>query len=329
MGGDHAPKEIVAGAVRAAAQIDGEILLVGSSDAIAASHVGSLPANVRVIEASQTIDMHDSPVDALRRKKDSSLVIAANLVRDGEADAMISAGNTGAAAAAATMLWKTLPGISRPAIATVFPSRTGHFVVLDSGATVDADPRNMLEFAVMGSAYAETVLQIAEPKVALLNIGEEASKGNSLTKSSYKLLHDNLPNFVGNVEGKDMWKGGYDVVVCEAFVGNVVLKASEGLGEFLFDLIREGLTKNPITKVVAGLFLKSTFRDIRRRTDYSEYGGAPLLGVNGLCVICHGRSNAKAIANAILVVKREHQEHLNDRIEAQVDHLRKEPSDVA
>lgn len=315
MGGDHAPSEIVKGAVEASPHIQGEILLVGETSAIKSSFHGNFPPNVRLIHASQSIDMHEAPVEALRRKKDSSLVVAANLVRDGEADAMISAGNTGAATAAATMYWKCLPGISRPAIATIFPSKTGRFVFLDSGATVDADAQNMVEFAIMGAAYAQTVLGIANPRVGLLNIGEEETKGNALTKQSYRLFREHIDNFVGNVEGKDMWKGAADVVVCEAFVGNVVLKSSEGLGELIFSAIKDELSANTLSKIGAMLFLRAPFREIKKKTDYDEYGGAPLLGVNGLCVICHGRSNAKAIRNAILVVKREYQEHINDIIE--------------
>ncbi len=329
MGGDHAPGEILAGAIAASDQIDGEIILVGDTEAIRKSHQGKLPANIRVLHASQTIDMHEAPVEALRRKKDSSLVVAASLVREREADAMISAGNTGAATAAATMFWKCLPGISRPAIATVFPSKTGRFVFLDSGATVDAGAQNLLEFAIMGAAYAQTVLGIPNPRIGLLNIGEEESKGNALTKQSYALFKGQLPNFLGNVEGKDMWKGAADVVVCEAFVGNVVLKSSEGLGELIFDSIKDELSANTISKIAAFLFLRAPFREIKKKTDYDEYGGAPLLGVNGLCVICHGRSNAKAIRNAILVVKREYQERINELIERRADAAHGGEGDVA
>lgn len=314
MGGDHAPAEVVAGAIQAAGQIEGEILLVGDPNAIAHAVPGTLPTNVRIVEASQRIEMHESPVDALRKKKDSSLLVAANMVREGEADAMISAGNTGAAAAAAHMYWKCLPGISRPAIATVMPSQKGRFVLLDSGATPDCNPRNLLEFAIMGSAYAQAVLAIPNPKIGLLNIGEEETKGNSLAKQSYKLLQAEMPGFCGNVEGKDVFRGHCDVVVCDGFVGNVVLKTAEGVGEFFFEVFKEAVSKRFVAKIVAGLFLKQVFREMIKRADYAEYGGAPLLGVNGLCVICHGRSNAKAISNAILVIKREYQEHLNDLI---------------
>lgn len=329
MGGDNAPGEIVKGAIEAASQIEDEVLLVGDEARVRATVNGALPRSVRIIHSTQTIDMHDPPVEALRKKKDSSLVVAAKLVCDGEADAMISAGNTGAAMAAATMYWKCLPGISRPAIATVLPCKGGSFVFLDSGATVDADANNLLDFAIMGSAYAKTVLGIRRPRVGLLNIGEEESKGNALTKQAYPLLREHVECFVGNVEGKDMWKGVADVVVCDAFIGNVVLKSSEGLGELIFDSIKSELSANAMRMLGALLFLRAPFRALKKRTDYDEYGGAPLLGVNGLCIICHGRSNAKAIRNAILIAKREYQEHLNDLIRSMATRAHTEPFNVS
>lgn len=329
MGGDNAPDEIVRGAVEAAPQIEGEVLLVGDREKIHAVLNGAIPKCVSVVHTTETIDMHDAPVEALRKKKDSSLVMAATLVRDGKADAMISAGNTGAATAAATMYWKCLPGISRPAIATVFPCRGGRFVFLDSGATVDADANNLLDFAIMGSAYAKTVLGIKRPRVGLLNIGEEESKGNALTKQAFPLLRERIECFVGNVEGKDMWRGVADVVVCDAFVGNVVLKSSEGLGELIFDLIKDQLSANAVRMLATFLFLRAPFRELKRQTEYDEYGGAPLLGVNGLCIICHGRSNAKAIRNAILIAKREYKEQMNDLIRSMATSVHTESSNVS
>lgn len=324
MGGDHAPMEIVKGAVEVAPQLEGEILLVGEANAISHVQTGPLPSNVRIVEASQVVEMHESPVEALRKKKDSSLVVAANLVKTGEADAFISAGNTGACAAAAHMFWKCLPNINRPAIVTIFPSRKGQFVLLDSGATVDADVRNMVEFALMGGAYSEAVMGVKTPKIGLLNIGEEETKGNALAKASHKAMAASIPNFVGNVEGKEIFNGDVDVVVCDAFVGNVLLKAAEGMGEFLVDLVRAALPKNSLMRNFTKWLMRDGLRELQRKTDYAEYGGAPLLGVNGLCIICHGRSSAKAIRNAVLAAQREHRSHMNDLISHRALALTKE-----
>lgn len=313
MGGDFGPRVTVPGAVAASEQIDGEILLVGNPEAILSAASRDLPSNVRVVPATDVIEMGEEPATAVRRKRDSSLVVAAKLVRSGEADAFVSAGNTGAAAAAAHLLWKCIPGISRPAIATVIPSRRERFVLLDSGAMPDATVRNLLEFAVMGAAYAETVMGIRSPRIALLNIGEEPSKGNNLTKEAYKAFCANLPNFVGNIEGKGLFDGNVDVVVCDAFVGNVLLKTAEGLGAFVMDMFRECVPKNPILRLPL-LLLKKGLEDMKRKMDYAEIGGAPLLGVNGICFICHGHSDERAIRNALLNAHRGHAGHLIDVI---------------
>ncbi len=324
MGGDNAPIEIVKGAIEVASQLEGEILLVGDPNAISHVQTGPLPNNVKIVESTQIVEMHESPVDALRKKKDSSLVIAANLVKTGDADAFISAGNTGACAAAAHLFWKCLPNVSRPAIATLLPSREGNFVLLDSGATVDADARNMVDFALMGSAYAETMMGIKTPRIGLLNIGEEETKGNALTKASHKAIAASIPNFIGNVESKEIFDGVADVVVCDAFVGNVLLKAAEGIGELLIDMVRDAFPKNSLLRSLTKLMMKEGLLKIQKKTDYAEYGGAPLLGVNGLCIICHGRSSAKAIRNAILAAQREHRSHLNDLISHRALNLTKE-----
>ncbi|MEO7453479.1 MAG: phosphate acyltransferase PlsX [Fimbriimonadales bacterium] len=308
MGGDFAPKETVAGAVAAAPEMHGTILLVGRTEDIKRVHPGSLPSNIEIIEASEVVEMHDEPVSAVRRKKNSSLVMGADLVKRGEADAFISAGNTGAVTAAAHMMWRTIPNITRPAIATVIPSKKGCFVLVDSGATVDADPENLFEFAIMGSVYAELVLGLPSPKIALLNIGEEESKGNQLTKAAYKLLNG-FPGFVGNIEGKHLFDRDVDVVVCDAFVGNVVLKTAQGLGAFLINMFKESAPKNPIMRLPLVL-LRGGINRMRQRMDYAEHGGAPLLGVDGLCFICHGHSNAKAIKNALLMAQKGHDKQL-------------------
>jgi glycerol-3-phosphate acyltransferase PlsX len=316
MGGDYAPKEIVAGAVAAAPQMHGKILLVGRRDEIERVHSGPFPSQIEIVEAPEVVEMHDEPVNAVRRKRNSSLVMGADLVKRGEADALVSAGNTGAMTAAAQLMWRTIPNISRPAIASVIPCKKGCFVLLDSGATVDADAENLYEFAIMGAVYAESVLGLKTPKIALLNIGEEESKGNQLTKSAYKLLKGRLPNFVGNVEGKHLFAGDIDVVVCDAFVGNVLLKTAQGLGAFVIEMFKESAPKNPIMRLPL-IFLKGGINRLRKRMDYAEYGGAPLLGVDGLCFICHGHSNAKAIMNALLMAQRGHDQHLIARITEQ------------
>jgi glycerol-3-phosphate acyltransferase PlsX len=309
MGGDYAPKETVAGAVAAAPEMHGTILLIGRKDDIEKVHVGAFPKNIEIIEAPEVVEMHDEPVNAVRRKRNSSLVMGADLVKRGEADAFVSAGNTGAMTAAAHMMWRTIPNITRPAIATVIPCRTGCFVLLDSGATVDADPENLYEFAIMGSVYAESVLGLKNPRVALLNIGEEETKGNQLTKAAYKLLKRDFPGFIGNVEGKHVFDGNVDVVVCDAFVGNVLLKTAQGLGQFVIDMFKESAPKNPLARLPL-LLLKGGINRLKKRMDYAEYGGAPLLGVDGICFICHGHSNARAIKNALLMAQKGHDKHL-------------------
>ncbi|MDW8107963.1 MAG: phosphate acyltransferase PlsX, partial [Armatimonadota bacterium] len=251
--------------------------------------------------ASQVITMDDPPVMAIRRKRDSSLVVAAQLVREGKADALVSMGNTGAVGVAAKLLWGSLPYVDRPAIATVLPTYTGRCVLLDSGATVDSSPRHLLDFALMGQIYAAQVLEIPNPRVGLLNIGEEATKGNSVTKEAYQLLKSQLKDeFVGNVEGKTFFEGVADVVVCDGFVGNIFLKTSEGVAEIVMKVVKEELTSNPLNRLPLAL-LRPAFNRIKRRLDYREWGGAPLLGVNGVCIIGHGRSDRYAVRQAISV----------------------------
>lgn len=314
MGGDFAPDEIVKGALLASPEIESKLILVGQPDAIKRAAGGSVPSDIRIVEATEVIEMNDSPVDALRKKKGSSLVVAANLVKDGQADAMVSAGSTGAATAAAHLLWRCLPNISRPAIATSLPSKRGKFVMIDSGATPDSDSRNLLEFAIMGAAYAEAVLGISHPKIGLLNIGEEEQKGTALLKQTYKVFQKHVDNFVGNVEGKDMFHGEFDVVVCDGFAGNVALKTTEGAGDLFWYYMKQVIPKNPIARAIVGIFMKKGLDRVRQQTSYEEVGGAPLLGVNGLCMICHGHSSAKAIKNAIVLTDKGVANRLNQVI---------------
>lgn len=297
MGGDHAPEPIVAGAVSASSVIDGEILLVGIPEEINRFLPGSCPKNIRVVPASQVIEMDETPTTALRQKKDSSISVAARLVKEGEAEAMVSAGNTGACTAAALLAWRQIEGIHRPAIATLFPCQHGRFLLLDAGASPDVDPIHMVEFSIMGRAYIEQVMLRKNPSVHLLNIGEEPAKGNAFAKEAYKLLVEH-EWFSGNIEGKDIFKKPVDVVVCDAFVGNILLKACEGVAEFIMDEIRASIPTGPAKALF--LPMRSALRPLRDKMDYAEYGGSPLLGLNGVCIISHGRSNARAIHNALL-----------------------------
>lgn len=297
MGGDHAPKAVVDGAIQAAPLFKGTIVLVGDPARISNSHVGPMPENIDIHPASEVVEMDDKPIEAIRKKKDSSLVVAVNLVKDGLADAVVSAGNTGAATAASLLAWRQLPGVHRPAIASPFPNKHGQFILLDAGASPDVDPEHMLEFALMGRAYAEKVMGKVSPKVHLLNIGEEKGKGNAFAKEAHDLLAEHAW-FAGNIEGKDMFHEKCDVVVCDAFVGNIVLKTAEGVAEFIVDEIRSQVPTGILRLMY--LPMKKAMAPLRKKMDYAEYGGSPLLGLNGICTICHGRSNAKAVRNAIL-----------------------------
>lgn len=316
MGGDHAPKEIVAGALDAIPSLNDTLFLVGDTAQIEPLLPARLPANLVVIHATQVVGMEEKPLEAYKKKKDSSLMVAARLVKEGKAHAMVSAGNTGAASSTAHLVWRQIEGIHRPAIASRLPNRHGGFVMLDTGASPDVEPEQFVEFAIMGRAYAQKVMGRANPRVHLLNIGEEEGKGNAFVKQAYNLLSRH-EWFAGNIEGKGMYNDPCDVVVCDAFVGNVVLKASEGLAEWIVDTIREGVPKQglmrklywPVSKVMAPL---------RKHLDYAEVGGSPLLGLNGLCTICHGRSNAKAIKNALLITQRAVENELVKTIEEAV-----------
>lgn len=298
MGGDHAPAAIVEGAVLASPDIKGTIILVGDPARIQQHLPKPCPGNVEIHPASQVIEMHEKPIDAIRKKKDASLVVAAELVRQGQAEAIVSAGNTGAAAAGCLLAWRQIPGFHRPAIATTMPSRKEPFVLLDAGASPDVDPEHLVEFAVMGRAYSQRVMGRPSPTVHLMNIGSEEGKGNAFVKQAYKLL-SKYEWFKGNIEGKELFEGDVDVVVCDAFVGNVVLKTSEGVAEFIMKLIREQVPASGLGRLPY-LPMKRALEPLKHKLDYAEYGGSPLLGLNGLCIICHGRSNPKAIRNALL-----------------------------
>lgn len=300
MGGDFAPVEIVKGAVDACAHFGLPVILVGDQDLIR-RELKKYPATglpIEIRHASEVVEMDEHPANAIRRKSDSSIVVAAGLVSNQEAQAMVSAGNTGAAMAVATLKIGRIAGIDRPAIGALLPTINGKTVMLDAGANVDCSVENLLQFAIMGSEYAKRVLKVSNPRVGLLSIGEEPTKGNEVTKATNARLRASNLNFVGNVEGKDVFRGAADVVVCDGFVGNVVLKVSEGMAEFVLDCLRQALQSNTAAKLGA-LLVKPALRRAKAGFDYAEYGGAPLLGVNGVCIICHGRSNSRAITNAI------------------------------
>jgi glycerol-3-phosphate acyltransferase PlsX len=303
MGGDHAPDEIVAGALRAANEFSSSLTLVGDEAVLRRllSQNGR-HSYIRIHHASETIQMGESPLAAIRKKKDASICVAVDLVARGEAQAVLSAGDTGAAMAAATLKLGRLAGIDRPAIATVLPTVSGHTVLLDAGANVDCKPSMLAQFAVMGSIYAQCLFNLPAPQVGLLSIGEEDTKGNEVTKAAFKLLSEAPINFVGNVEGRDVGLGTVDVVVCDGFVGNILLKVAEGYAQYFVQLMREELTRSLWSKIAAHL-LKPAFQRMKQRADYSEYGGALLLGVNGVCIIAHGSSQARAIASAVRVAQ--------------------------
>ncbi len=312
MGGDHAPDEIVEGAMIAAPLLNVPLVLVGDERAILDIAGGPLPPNVTVRHTTQVVGMEEKPTDAYRKKKDSSLMVAVRMVKEHEAQAVVSAGNTGAANAFCLLSWRQLPGVHKPAIATRMPNAHGGFAMLDAGASPDVDPQDLVEFAKIGRAYARTVMGRKEPRVHLLNIGEEPGKGNAHAKTTFALLSA-YSWFAGNIEGKDMFRSPCDVVVCDAFVGNAVLKSCEGIAELIVDTIRSGVPTNPLLKWLYWP-VRSVTAPLRKSMDYAEAGGSPLLGLNGLCTICHGRSSAKAIKNALLVTQQALQNGLVDAI---------------
>jgi len=300
MGGDLAPQEIVAGALMAAGGLDVDLTLVGRADAIAAELKGTTGLrSIRVVDAADVIEMDEHATDSVRAKPGASINVGLRLVKAGEADAFVTAGNTGATMASALLTLGRVRGIGRPALATVFPTQDdGQTIFLDVGANADCRPIHLLQFAFMGSAYMERMFGVARPRVALLSIGEEESKGNQLVLEVHQLLRKSRLNFVGNIEGKDISRGAADVVVMDGFTGNVVLKTVEGMADLLFGEVRRAVELTPWNRA-AGLVLYSELRKTKRRLDYAEYGGAQLLGVDGVTVIAHGRSNARAVFSAV------------------------------
>ena len=329
MGGDHAPVEIVRGALLAAAEYPVEIILVGQEEVIR-RELGTqpVPANVSVVDAREVVGMDDTALAPLRKKRNSSIRVCANLVAEDRADAFVSAGNTGATWTSARAVMGMIEGVSRPALAAILPSTKGHTLLLDVGANVETKPHHLREFAVMGHFYSQMLFGMEHPRVGLLSVGEEEGKGNDLTKETYRVLEETGLNFIGNVEGRDVYNGNADVVVCDGFTGNVVLKASEALGEMVSKTIREEMTKS-LRRKIGGLLARGAFDGLKKRMDYSEYGGAPLLGVKGGCIVCHGRSNAKAIKNAIRVAREFAINRIDEKIQAKIVDLHKREHDIA
>jgi glycerol-3-phosphate acyltransferase PlsX len=318
MGGDHFPKSEVAGAIMAARSYGVRVILVGREDVVRKelhTHDGWRDVPVEIKNATEQITMQDSAAKAVRTKKDSSIRVASRLVRDGIADGVVSAGNTGAAMATAKMVQGVVPGVDRPALAQVFPTLKGTpAVMVDVGANVDCDARMLSQFAIMGDIYSRVIFKTKNPRVGLLSIGEEEHKGNDLTRAVTPLLKTLPLNFVGNVEGRDLYTGKADVIVCDGFIGNVALKVSEGVVDVIKQMLQESL-KATITRQIGYVLSRSAFLEFKKRVDYSEFGGAPLLGVKGVCIICHGRSNANAIKNAIRVASEFAGGKINERIE--------------
>jgi len=305
MGGDHAPAAIVDGALAAARHLDIQISLVGAPDAVAQAldaHADWHDLRVAVVDAPDLIAMTESPA-AVRRKPRASIAVAARLVARREADALFSAGHTGATVVATHAAFGMIAGVDRPALATTIPTRGRPAVLLDAGANVECRPRHLLQFAIMGGVYARVALGAERPRIGLLSIGEEETKGNELTRDAHRLLKAAPINFVGNVEGREIYSGVADVIVCDGFTGNVVLKTSEGLVETVEALLGDEL-RGTFSSQVGYLLSRRAFRRFRRRVDYSEYGGAPLLGVAGLAIVGHGRSSPKAVRNAIAMAYR-------------------------
>jgi glycerol-3-phosphate acyltransferase PlsX len=315
MGGELGPDEMVAGAIQAVEESDLNVALIGDENILnrVLQKHSAAPSRLHVVHASQTVSMDESPFEAIRKKKDSSIVRAFDCVKNGEADAVVSAGNSGATMASAFKSLGRLENIARPGIASIFPTLKKPLVMMDVGANVDCRPQHLFQFGVMGAAFSDNLFKIKRPSIGLLSIGEEGGKGNILVKSAHELFRESSLNFIGNVEGRDIFQGDVDVIVCDGFVGNVCLKVSEGLAEAIISMLRTEMSKSFMAKM-GYLLARKAFRNFGKRVDYAEYGGAPLLGINGTGIVCHGRSNAKAIKNAIRVAAEMIRSKVNDHI---------------
>jgi glycerol-3-phosphate acyltransferase PlsX len=319
MGGDNAPQSNIEGAVLAAKEIDSKILLVGD-EKIIMQELGKYKKrcdltklNIDIVNATQVITMDDHPAKAVRSKKDSSLAVCANLVAQGKADAFISMGNSGAVMASALFYLKRIEGVLRPTIVTPFPSLNGSVIISDMGANVDCKPEHLVQFAIMSDVFCKNVMGIENPKIGLASIGEEPTKGNELSLEAFRLLSKTKLNFIGNIEGRDIPLGKADIVICDGFVGNIVLKFGEGIADMMLKLVARSFKKHPIAWASLP-FLWTSLKDLRKKVDYSEAGGVPLLGTNGTCILGHGRSNGKAVKSAIFAAIKAAQYKLSDAI---------------
>jgi glycerol-3-phosphate acyltransferase PlsX len=314
----------VEGAMKASQRYDYNLFLVGNERYIRRLLMARRfeSPNIKIIPSTENVEMGESPKNSLK-KRDSSIAISVGLVKEGKADAVISAGNTGAVMASCLMGWRPLPGINRPAIASLLPSQKHPVVLIDAGANVDSKPANLVQFAVMGHCYSHFVLGRTKPRIGLLNIGEEPTKGNELTLAANKLLSETHLNFRGNAEGRDIISGKFDVIVCDGFIGNIVLKFAEGIAGMILGSIKGEIAKSIISRLAA-IGVMPAFKSFKKRVDYSEYGGAPLLGLNGTCIICHGISDHKAIMNAIRVAGEIVNHNLNRRIIQEMSKLKGE-----
>lgn len=326
MGGDYGPPATVEGAVQAVAELDLDVVLVGDEPRIAnqLQRLGCADSRLTIHHASQVVDMHESPASVARKKRDSSVWVATELVKAGEAVAVVSAGNTGASMVSAFFIFGALKGVERPAIAATLPTLTGTAIMLDVGATVDCTARQVYQFGIMGHEYGRHALKKLSPRIGLLSIGEEDSKGNEVTKEAFKLLKSSSLNFIGNVEGRDVYSGAADVILCDGFIGNVALKISEGLADAMKKILLKEVAGSPLGRL-SYLFVAGPLRNLKRRMDYAEFGGAPLLGVNGISMICHGRSSAKAIKNAIRRAKGMAESRLNELIQSDIEESLAQP----
>ncbi|MCP2730092.1 phosphate acyltransferase PlsX [Limnofasciculus baicalensis] len=327
MGGDNAPAEIVAGAIRAQEELDVEVLLVGDPQAIEAclKQHHSSSRHVEIVPANDVVAMDEEPLGALKRKPKASINVAMDLVKSRNAQAVVSAGHSGAAMAASLLRLGRLPGIDRPAIGAVFPSMMAgkSVIVLDVGANVDCRPKYLDQFAVMGAVYSQYVLGIPDPQVGLINIGEEPSKGNDLAVRTHQLLEKNPRiSFIGNAEGRDVLSGRFDVIVCDGFVGNVLLKYTEAVGEAMLQTLQEELSQG-LRGQLGSALLKSNIKRVRQRIDHTEHGGGLLLGVDGICIISHGSAQAPSIFNAIRLAKDAVANRVLERIQSNIDELEK------
>jgi glycerol-3-phosphate acyltransferase PlsX len=318
MGGDHGPRPLVDGAIQAADELGVDIVLVGDEATVKGElHRAGGGSRLSVRHAPQVVEMHESPAQVARKKRDSSVWIATEMVKSGEADAIVSAGNTGAQVVSAFFVLGMIKGVERPAIATLLPTTTGSAIMLDVGATVDCTAEHLYQFGLMGHEYARHVFGAATPRVGLLSIGEEDTKGNEVTKEAFQLLKASRVNFIGNVEGREVYSGAADVIICDGFIGNVALKIAEGVADTIKKILMKEITGSMWSRL-GYLFMAGPLLRLKRRVDYAEFGGAPLLGVNGISVICHGRSSAKAIKNAIRRAKGLAESRVNELIKLDV-----------